>query len=874
MALSNEEFKKLLASKKKVKADLSTAEGLAQYARSAGLDKQVSGILGESGTPKISALQRLSKGLGAFNPAEAILTGTEKGFGAGLLKYGEGIVRGIGSAITGRDYEGQRRYFSDVAEKMGIENGIAKFGIGFLGDVLLDPTTYFGGAIARGLGAGVKGASGLAVKGISKVAPETGEALLKVGEGLQDALGSAFVAGYKTTEGIKQKVLSAMGKVSQKKWDIAEEQFKKLGTGVLTNDQNAEVFMRMAGAKRLENVLRGKGLSVEKAGEAAIGKATKGATGQVKTTIENILQRAEDVGQQAFGDDFYRTYMPFLRKDKMEKMFADINRSGLKIGSEGWRKEFRNILTDEQLEKNVAQLFFSVDSQMATNKIVRETFDDIIETAGKPLNAFKNADEAAKAGYKLLRTNGVFGKDLGWLNKWDYDFITGQLDGGFKTIDTLAKATGFDAITSLFKRSVTGLFAPFHIRNFVSGMVQNYEVLGVGALNPKNFANGQKLAMASVGKIKLNEADDLFKLFQPFKDRFAFSSFYKNEFDDAVKAGQSLSEYSKFFSKGTLKKTLTKPLSQDSAPFKVARSIGNYIELQQKATAYVTAISQGNTVKQALELAEKAGFDYRVLTGFESKILRRIVPFYSFTRKNIELQLKTLGENPQRINQVIRLVSNLGDKASPEELEGIPDYVKEGFAIKLPDSAQGLKTYLTQLGTPIEQFAGLFKENNFLNILSMTNPILKTPIELGIGKDSFRQKDLKDVYDAREYKTAPQIIKDLLDLKPVEKPVYDKLPNGKLVKTGTRTQYVANPEKLLIARSLFTSRGVTYLDQMFGGDLKGFNKFLKLFTGLKPQEFDVQLGKALKENDQKRALEDLILKYTDIKKFQKLYEPK
>ena len=34
-----------------------------------------------------------------------------------------------------------------------------------------------------------------------------------------------------------------------------------------------------------------------------------------------------------------------------------------------------------------------------------------------------------------------------------------------------------------------------------------------------------------------------------------------------------------------------------------------------------------------------------------------------------------------------------------------------------------------------------------------------------------------------------------------------------------------------------------------------------------------KLGKSLKETQQKRALEDLILKYSDVKKFQKLYEP-
>lgn len=851
--------------------DLATAQGLAEYAKTIGLERQAEELLKK---PKLSVLQRLGTGLSALNPAEAIATGMEKGLGAGLLAYPRSIVERVGEAITGREIGEQSRYFGDIAEKLGVENGIAKFGIGFLGDVLLDPSTYFGGAIAKGVIGTAKVGVKLGVKGISKVAPDVAENLIKTGESLQDALGKAFVAGYKTTDGLKAKVMETLGKTAKAKFDVAEQQFSKLGTGVLTDEQNAEVFMRLAGGKRLEQSLRAKGLTTAKAGEAAIGKATKGATGQVKETVGKILERGEEIGQEVFGDEFYRSYMPFLRKDKLDKIFKEIDRTGLRVGSEGYTKQFKNLLTDDELEKNVAQLFFATDSKIATNKIIRESLNDIVDTMGKPLTAFKTADDAERAGYKLLKESGIFGKEVGYVPKWDYEFITGQLDGGFKTIDMIAKATGFDAVTQLFKRSVTGLFAPFHVRNFVSGMVQNYEVLGLQALNPKNILAGQKLALAAVGKTTLKETDELFPAFEPFVNRFAHSSFFKNEFDNSLKTGESLANYTKAFSKTALKKTITAPLSSENTIFRTARAVGNYIELQQKGTAYVTALGQGKSIAEALNLAEKAGFDYRVLTQFESQILRRIVPFYSFTRKNIELQLKTLGENPQRINQVIRLVSNLGDKASDEELEGIPDYVRQGFATKLPDSVSGLKTYLTSLGTPIEQFVGLFKENTFLNILSQTNPILKVPIELGIGKDSFRQRDIKDVYDAKEYKAAPQVIKDLLQIKEVEKPTYERLPNGELRKTGTRVQYVADPERLLIARSLFTSGGVTYLDQVFGSDLQGFTKFLKLFSGLKPQEFDTELGKSLKERDQKRALEDLILKYSNLGKFEKLYKKK
>ena len=329
------------------------------------------------------------------------------------------------------------------------------------------------------------------------------------------------------------------------------------------------------------------------------------------------------------------------------------------------------------------------------------------------------------------------------------------------------------------------------------------------------------------------------------------------------------------FSKGRIKETIkTAGLGTEAIPFKVGRAVGQFIEHQQKATAYITALNQGKGIKEALAIAEKAGFDYRALTRFESQIMRRLVPFYSFARKNVELQMKTLGENPQRINQVLRFFGNISEPISEEEKAALPDFIKESIGVKLQDTPEGLKQYISSFGTPIEAFTQLFGSNPILRTISMTNPILKVPTEIGIGKDSFRQQDLKDVYDAREYKTMPQVLKDLLEIKEVQKDVLNKNAQGKLIKVGTRTQYVADPVKLLIARSLFTSRGISYLDQVFGNDLKGFVKLVRTTTGIKPQTVDIEAQAGIKETKQKRALEDLLIRSGEVRKFQTVYEPK
>lgn len=892
------------------KVDLSSSEGLADYATQRGYGEDAQAIAKPK--DKLSFLQRLGKGLGAFNPAEAILTGTEKGALAGVGKYFGGIGKGIASAVTGTDYEGERRTFADVAEKAGIENKILKFGIGFLGDVLLDPSTYFGGAIARGLTTGAKLGTKTALSAVGKVAPDVEKGLLLAGTGLQDAFGKAFQAGYKSSVGAREDVLSFLSKRDKAKFGVAASNLNRLGTGVLTKQQSEELAMKLVAGKRAEFQLG------EQFGETGAAKAREliseaRSTGDfskiesidpklaedlkinstdpvVQKSLEEQVARSKKFGEKLDLANPYETYFPFIKKDKLDGFLKNVDRSGIKVGSESYRKEFKNLLTNDQLELDPAKAFFTSEAQQVTDRMSRDFLGQFGRNYGVPLEKFSNADEAAKAGYKLLREKGMFGKEVAWIPEYDAKLLNDLITPEFQTINTLAKATGFDAVTNLFKRSVTGLFLPFHVRNFTSGIIQNFEVLGKDALNPKLINAGQKLAYR-IGKNEAPKAGEVVKIlgkdvsmkkvYKAFEDRFGTDTFYHNDFLQAIENGGQLKQAEKTFSKSAMRSTLgfekgnaIPLLGNDAVPFRLARAAGQFIEHSQKGTAYLGALAQGKSIDDALRVAEQAGFDYRSLTAFESQVLRRIVPFYSFTRKNIELQLKTLGENPQRINQVLSFFGNIGDKASEEEKKNLPDYIKGSLAIKLEDTPEGFKQYISSFGTPIEGFADLFNKNPVLKAISMTNPLIKAPVELGIGKDSFRQKDLKDVYTADEYKYAPKLVKKLLKLKEVEKPILTKGKDGTLKQTGTRIQYIADPERLLIARSLFTSRGITYVSQALDNKKSPNAKALRLLTGVSPQTVDIELQKALTEKDKKRKLEDLLQKTGETAQFTRTYIPK
>lgn len=637
-------------------------------------------------------------------------------------------------------------------------------------------------------------------------------------------------------------------------------------------------------------------------------RPTEPLTDVVKKTIE----RTRDFARKSSIEDPMAVYFPSL-KNETTKIAAFLEgTSGLRQGSKGYKKKFNDLLKDEELVRNPAEAYAKREYEMLRDRIISQTQKDIVRDSGLAYNAFKNTDEAAKAGYSLIKENGMYGKPVGWIKNADKEFVdsitaSGPLEKGW---DELARVTGYDAVQSLFKRSVTSPFAAFHVRNYLSGHMQNFEVLGAAALRPRNLADGHRMALALAKPEKAKGMTVALRggkkvpmelAMKPFEKRFGSSSQYIADIADAtgvddpswlgkimgdtgqmVKQGPAITR--KLGAKveqlgesigGKTGRVTSKvgeavkdvkslnPLNAENPVFRGGRAVGNFIETQQKATAYLTALRKGKSVDEALELATRAGFDYRALTKFESKVMRRLVPFYSFTRKNAVLQLRTLGESPERINQIMASLNNFGDRPDASERRALPDYMQGQFATKLPDTEAGRKQYMSGYGTPIEAFADTLdtRRNFFAQKGGMLGPVPKLGVELATGKDLFRQKDIKDVFDAEEYRMMPDTVKKWMNLRERQEPIR-KMVNGKWKETGkTRTVYAADPERLHLIRQLPTSRLVNTISKAMDKDVSTGVKLVTFFTGLKPQQIDLDAVARATDKERRRQLQDLLERY-------------
>lgn len=1151
---------------------LSELDGLAKLAALKGFGNEVDNITAD---PKLSTLQRLSAGLGAFNPADAILQSLE-GTTSFLQAYPTDIVQGIASAFTGDDYGEQtkKRYYSELVGYLGVENKYARFGLGLVGDILLDPSTFFGGSLVRGAAKGISLTAKTAGTVAARVAPkplaEAGAKFIESGKELFDVTGKLFVDGYGATKESVKGYYRFRDKATGISRGLAVSNLKRYGNDVLTDDQWSEFIDKMLVGKEkefefydhtldsqinalntrfpglskllttgrkgveekiakeqpeqwakmnkgerdlyvkqvvrsetlsrlsrvgptmqkkigklqtarqklaeplisgdligLKNVVAGLkkeinelvGVNVTKKDptkpfmgtpqqhDAAIVNALgyqkdqlkkqildlqskitgieKGVIEPVEAQITEVLKKSErynaneivqmamrgvdknllikdkiteldhsifklvnemnekshllenvlqfkstakgiiseafktgdfsgipddvaralqptsndpkvleaikerltrnaEVAAKAEIEDPYTIYAPHLKKEMNEKdriieFFQGTRRLG--VGSEGYKKEFRNLLKDDELIKD-RSLFLRIEDQVATNNVKREFMNDLVSSVGKPLTAFKNDRAAEKAGYIMLREKGMFGKEIGYVLKNDFDFINGKIGNTYPALDAIAKATGFDAMNSLFKRFVTGPFASFYVRNFASGKMQNYEVLGYHALLPQTIANGTRIAHR-ISRGAYTEIDDYFKIGSKFNkaakkfgnefiagpagkryamddvaqainDRFSHSTFYNNDYNSLTREADLLLGSEKWsqemirsvkttaesaVSLKANKNIIGAVLSEDAPWWRTGRIVGNYIELNQKSEAVVGALYKGHTLDEALDIAEKAGFDYSKITAFESKVLRRIIPFYTFARKNVELQLKTIGTNPQRINHIIRSIGNAQnlfeyDQLTEKEKKFLPTYLRENLSVPAGKNSEGAAIFIQGFGTPIEAFTNLVKgsadgrssfERTFLGTINQVTPYLKAPVEHVFGVDTFRMQDIQDIYNAKEYRDAPQFIKDFLKLEEIKKTTAD----GK-----TYTVYASDPDRYHVMRSLFTHRGFTYFANVFNEDLPGFLRVMESVSGIRSDEVNLDYYQGLTERRQKEEIGNILQRYGILGEFTRLFIPK
>ena len=133
--------------------------------------------------------------------------------------------------------------------------------------------------------------------------------------------------------------------------------------------------------------------------------------------------------------------------------------------------------------------------------------------------------------------------------------------------------------------------------------------------------------------------------------------------------------------------------------------------------------------------------------------MRRIIPFYTFTRRQIPFVIEHLADPSSKMAQTVKGISRIKDQMDDVE-KPTPDWISSDFAIPLPGGADGQQRYLTRAGGLLGGMEDLFSllkpvrtamgatRRSLAGIASRMHPLLQAPIELATGQSLFLQRPL------------------------------------------------------------------------------------------------------------------------------------
>ncbi len=246
-----------------------------------------------------------------------------------------------------------------------------------------------------------------------------------------------------------------------------------------------------------------------------------------------------------------------------------------------------------------------------------------------------------------------------------------------------------------------------------------------------------------------------------------------------------------------------------SSVFKAGEQIGSYTDGMNRLAPFIEYIWQGYDPATAAAKVKAAQVDYTALTKFERKVMRRILPFYSYLRGMTPFIMRELAERPGGPTaQTIR-----GANLSRQNEGFVPSWVGQGLAIPVGKNVDGTQRYLTGIDLPFEPVLGLLRPGLGVGdtltktgqgLLGNVNPYLKGPLELLANRQFYTGRELTEL-DSRLGRIAqatsgaeqPPDVPVLLD---------QILMNSPLSRVATTLGTLADPRKdaLATGTNIFT----------------------------------------------------------------------
>lgn len=209
--------------------------------------------------------------------------------------------------------------------------------------------------------------------------------------------------------------------------------------------------------------------------------------------------------------------------------------------------------------------------------------------------------------------------------------------------------------------------------------------------------------------------------------------------------------------------------------------VGRAIENNARIALFMDGLREGLTPFAASERVKKYLFDYSDLTPFERNVMKRIFPFYSWSRFNIPLQLEHLVSRPGKFLSLLKtkeLVEE--DVPEPPDETLLPQWMKDQMPVRVRQNPDGTFSYFLLGGwVPAADAMKVFDPGGLA--LDMLTPTIKAPFEYFANYSLYFQDNIErypgetgEFLGRRMTKRQVNLARNVRVLNTLDRLVYDK----------------------------------------------------------------------------------------------------
>lgn len=375
------------------------------------------------------------------------------------------------------------------------------------------------------------------------------------------------------------------------------------------------------------------------------------------------------------------------------------------------------------VEKNVRKITAADRKELTKARADLRAAKTTLRSAQSGLNkARKGSRNPALSNVETIKVPGA--KDV-WGNSYAFKPEVGAamkrveaiVTGDDKTIEDFAR--GWGKWVANWKLLVTSINPGYRVRNTLS----DFWGMWVSGVPMWAIARYGKEAAEVMAKAKRGDIDSM-KIIVEAAHQGVLSGLYTGDI-------QSVAKYVQYSGS---KRALIKDRRFIKLSTKIAQDLNRNAENWARLTHFMYRRKNlKQSVTDAAFQVKKAHFDYEELTPFEQRRMKNLIPFYTWTRKNIPFQIQMIVQNPGRWAAFPKAAQEAEFAAGGSDSE-VPDFLSAGLGFKVP---LGENRYLLpQIGAAD---LGMFTSpGNFAKrVAGMVNPAFKVPAELALNKSAF-----------------------------------------------------------------------------------------------------------------------------------------